>query len=111
MARCVVLAVNDPNILYLLRRYVEESGLQAIVAAGDGDLVAAVLRTCPALIVADAAGGRAAGKALRTLREGPETRQIPVLLYGSEASHSVGEDAPLGPQVAAGYLQDYLMYD
>jgi CheY-like chemotaxis protein len=111
MPQTVVLAVKDSNILYLLRRYVEESGLAAVSTSGNEDLLEAVTQARPVLVIADAVGHQAASEALQSLRERPDTQHIPVLLYGSDASHPVGKGASTGPQAAIGYLQDYLMYD
>lgn len=111
MAQTVVLAVTDPNILYLLRRYVEESGMIAVVAGRDGNLAEAVARSRPALVIAEAGDGPAGRAALRDLRDHPGTRATPVLLYGSEGRLAAAEDAGAGPDGATGYLQEYVMYD
>ena len=106
MASTVVLAVSDPNILYLLQRYVEECGLRAVVAGRDGDLVDSVLRERPALVIAEASGA-----AVRALRQSSETRQTPVLLYGAEGQAAAAEGVGEAPGGATGYLQECVMYD
>lgn len=100
----VVLAVTDPNILYLLQRYAEESGLEAVVA-GRGDLLEAVRQARPVLVIAEEEAAT-----LAALRESPETGRIPLLIYSGDGRHP-GAGARPGGGAATGYLQEYVMYD
>ena len=111
MARRVVLAVNDPNILYLLQRYVEESGLQAAIAGRDGDLAESVVRSGAVLVIVEAGTAAAGSEALRVLRARPETRRTPVLLYSPQGRLAAGVEPEDGHDATTGYLQEYLMYD
>jgi response regulator RpfG family c-di-GMP phosphodiesterase len=111
MAQIVLLAVNDPDILYLLRRYVEESGLRALVSRGGEDLEGTAARAKPSLIIVDGIGLRAAQEALQAIRDDPNTRDIPILVYGSIPGEPLPESAPGISQITSGCLQDYVLYD
>ncbi len=88
MAKTVIIAVNDPNILYLLQRYAEESGLQTVCASRGKDVLALLAQQeNPALIILDAAPCMAhyqdatGRKAWRGVKLEAANRHIPLVAY------------------------------
>jgi CheY-like chemotaxis protein len=82
MPKTILIAATDPNIIYLLQRYAEASGFQAVSAAQEKDLVNQARKTNPALIVLEIElPGTAGQMVLRELKACPDTRAIPVLVY------------------------------
>jgi len=83
MTKTVILAVNDPHILYLLQRYAEESGLQAISARQGQDLLPLLRRQADsALLILDVEWpGAANPMAWRRLKTEAAAHHIPVMGY------------------------------
>lgn len=117
MAKTVIIAVDDPNILYLLQRYAEESGLQtACVSQGKDVLALLAQSTNPALIILDAAPGMAhcqditGRKAWRRVKLEAANRHIPVVVYSclDEASEEISEE---WHEDVADCLPKSVMYD
>lgn len=85
----VIIAVADPHILYLLRRYAEECGFETVSISPSTGAPALALRIHPALIILDTSPPHSTlPKLLHSLRSEAETCQIPVLVYAS------GEETP-----------------
>jgi CheY-like chemotaxis protein len=83
-SQTVIIAVGDPNILYLLRRYAEECGLETVSVSPCAAVPALARRIQPALIILDNSPPHASlGVLLRDLQAEPETHQTPVLIYSS----------------------------
>ena len=71
MTKSIIIAVNDPNILYLLRRYAEESGFETTSASRCKDVLALLAQPAsPSLIILDSellgAAARSPGVAARS---------------------------------------------
>src|SRR5512145_3241103 len=82
MSEVILIAVTDPNIVYLLQRYTEESGFQAVCPDKEKELLPFVLQIQPVLIVLQIEPSEAVWQpALRSLKSDPVTGHIPVLAY------------------------------
>jgi len=81
MAKRVLVVDDDPPIVRLLQKRLEQEGLE-VVTAGDGaTCLLAVEAHHPDLVVLDVMMPVMDGfQALRVLREKPETRELPVIL-------------------------------
>ncbi len=103
----ILIAASDPNIVYLLQRYAEESGFQTVSVCQGKDVLDLVDHAQPALIILDVElPGAASRKMLHRLRAEAATRNIPVVVYSGldEPSEDWDEDV-------AGYLPKSVMYD
>lgn len=106
MPKTILIAATDPNIIYLLQRYAEASGFQAVNAVQGTDLVNQARIINPVLIVLEIELPATAGKiTLRNLKANPDTCAIPVLVYScfDEITHMALEGA-------SGCLQKSVMY-
>lgn len=107
MTKSVIIAVQDPHILYLLQRYAEESGFQAVGAQGQ-DLPALLAgQAATALIILDVELPGAIGQeAWHGLSAEAAARRIPIVAYSCL-------DEPAEPPLegAAGCLPKSVMYD
>ena len=108
MTKTVIIAVNDPNILYLLQRYAEESGFQTVSAPRSKDVLALLAgQANPALIILDAESSGITGqKMCHGLRAEAAARHIPVVVYSC-----LDEPAEEWSEGAAGRLPNSVMYD
>ena len=107
MPQTIMIAANDPNIIYLLQRYAEESGFQTVKTSQDTDVLTLAQQVKPALIIVDInLPGTMGGELLRCLKTDPGTRHIPVVVYSCL-------DEPLDDwgEGVAGYLRKSVMYD
>jgi len=122
MTKSIIIAVNDPNILYLLRRYAEESGFETASASRCKDVLALLAQPAnPALIILDSellgATARSPGVTARKTGTHPlgmwhkleveaAARSIPVVVYSYL-------DEPAGEchEGVAGCLPNSVMYD
>ncbi len=106
MPKTILIAANDPNITYLLQRYAEASGFNAVRAGAEKDLLQQAACLHPDLIVLEIEQPEAAGRqALHSLKCEPTTSQIPVVVYScyDEVTFSSAEGA-------VGCLQKSVMY-
>ena len=107
MPGTILIAANDPNITYLLQRYVEQSGLRAVQVGADEDVVSLAQQITPALIILESDfPGLVDCEVLRDLKGGPETREIPVVMYSC-----LDEEAGRQAEGIAGFLQKSVRYD
>ncbi len=108
MTKSVIIAVNDPNILYLLQRYAEESGFETISASRCKDVLALLAHPAsPALIILDSElSGATARKMWRGLEVEAAARNIPVVVYSY-----LDEPAEACHEGVAGCLPNSVMYD
>lgn len=115
MTKSIIIAVNDPNILYLLRRYAEESGFETASATRCKDVLALLAQQeSPSLIILDSellgANARKTGThplgMWHKLEVEAAAASIPVVVY----SHL---DEPAGEchEGVAGCLPNSVMYD
>jgi CheY-like chemotaxis protein len=107
MPKTILIAANDPNIIYLLQRYAEASGFEAVHASQGKELLQLARRVHPELIILEIEMPEVDGKkALHRLKEDPATREIPVVVY------SFFDEVICSPEDgAAGYLQKSVLYN
>ena len=107
MPRTILIATNDPHITYLLQRYTEESGFQAVTTSQGTDVLNLAQQMKPALIIMEARlPGAASRDVVRWLKAEPSTRNIPIVVF-SFSDDNVGDKV----EDVAGYLHDSVMYD
>jgi CheY-like chemotaxis protein len=106
MPRTVLIATNDPHMTYLLQRYAEESGLQAVKTGRGTDVLNLARQTKPALIIMETKLPGAAGQDIvRWLKTEPSTRDIPIVFFSL-----LDDDVCDEVEGVAGYLQKSVMY-
>lgn len=106
MPKTILIAASDPNIIYLLQRYSEASGFQAVCAAQGVNLVGQARDVHPVLIVLEIDPPETNGRqTLNCLKIDPDTGSIPVLVYSCFDEISVAS-----MEGASGYLQKSVMY-
>lgn len=110
MTPTVFIAVNDPNIQYLLQRYSEESGFRALGAAHADEALALLAQPADlALLILGADFGALPGDAARAaLIARAAARHIPVVIYSSLDEAHERATRPAG---VTGYLPRSVMYD
>jgi two-component system cell cycle response regulator DivK len=82
MPKTILIAASDPNIIYLLQRYAEASGFQAVNAGQGRELQQIAKQLHPDLIVLEIELPEIlAKKALSRLKSDPATSDIPVVAY------------------------------
>jgi len=86
MTKTIIIAVNDPNILYLLQRYAEETGFQTVDASRGKDLLTLLAqKPDAALIILDAElSGITGRKMWHRLKAEAASRHIPVVVYSCQ---------------------------
>lgn len=106
MPKIILIAASDPNIIYLLQRYAETSGFQAVVAGQINELQRFVQRIHPDLIVLEVElPSTPARQVLKKLKANPATNPIPVVIY------SCYDEVTFTPiEGAASCLQKTVMY-
>ena len=77
----IMIVANDLNTVYLLQRYAEKSGFQAIRIGADAPIIQMVQKVRPALVILDDEVWPDAPKVLQELAENSQTCEIPVLCY------------------------------
>jgi len=111
MPQTILIAANDPNIIYLLQRYAEESGFQTVSVSQGKDVVALAQHAQPALIIMDTELSRAgSGQVLRHLRDDPATHHVPIVVY-SCLDQDLREYEPESGEQVDGYLEESVLYD
>jgi len=107
MLRTILIATNDPHITYLLQRYTEESGFQAVKTSRGTDVLNLARQTKPALLIMETRlPGAASREVIRWLKAEPSTRDIPIVIF-SFSDDNIGDEV----EGVAGYLHDSVMYD
>ncbi len=109
MAQTIMLAVNDPNILYLLQRYAEESGFNTVRITPREDILALAQQSRPTLIILEIGFPDSVGRnALHALKTEPITRDIPVVVYSclDEALGNYSEN--VAGSLKSGMYADFL---
>ena len=83
MTESVIIAVNDPHILYLLQRYAEESGYQPVNAAQSKDVLNLLDRQpSPALLILDVEFSEVTSqKTPLGLKAAARNHHVPIVLY------------------------------
>jgi adenylate cyclase len=107
MIKTILIAANDPNIIYLLRRYSEASGFQVVRCNFGDDLLRLARQIKPALILLEIEPPESSWRpTLQNLKADQLTYPIPVVVYSyfdEMSCNSVDE--------IAGYLQKSVMYN
>jgi response regulator RpfG family c-di-GMP phosphodiesterase len=96
MPQTILIAINDPNILYLFQRYAEESGFHTAHASSGEDILVVAQKSKPRLIILEIGFPETAGRdVLSALKAEPTTRDIPVVTYScvDEAFRDYSGDA------------------
>ncbi len=82
MPRTIMIGASDANTAYLLRRYVEESGFQAVPVSQSETLPDLAAQAQPALIILEIALGDSKGwDVMRRLKAVSATRGVPIVVY------------------------------
>lgn len=82
MARTIMIGTRDPNIAYLLQRYSEEGGFQAVRVCPDKEVLDQARDRRPNLIILDIEQGNSADREIvRQLKTEPTTQRIPIVIY------------------------------
>ena len=85
MRKTIMIAANDPNILYLLQRYGEETGFDVVKTGHGKEVPDLAEQVKPALILLELDLLGITGRStLRQLQDRETTRSIPIVIY----SHS-----------------------
>ena len=104
MSETILIAVTDPNIVYLLQRYAEESGFQAVCSGQEKELSQLARQIQPVLIVLQIESSEAVWQpALQSLKSDPVTGCIPVVAYSC-----FDEVSPV--EGITGFLQKSILY-
>ena len=106
ISKTILIAAADPNIVYLLQRYAEESGFQAVRSDPEKELLQLAQQVQPVLIVLQIEPSEAAWRqSLQCLKSDPVTARIPVLAYSCF-------DEVFGSPIdgVAGFLQKSVLY-
>ncbi len=107
MYQTILIVANDPNSVYLLRRYAEKSGFLTITANRNKDIAALAQQIKPAVIILeDDYPGSQHRATLEQLKTAEATRAIPVVVY-SCLDHAA--DKPV--EGVAGFLAKSVKYD
>jgi CheY-like chemotaxis protein len=82
MFKTILIAANDPNIIYLLQRYAEASGFQVVSSAQGNQLLQTAQQTQPALILLEVEAIEGPWQeSLNALKSDQTTRHIPVVAH------------------------------
>ncbi len=103
----ILLVEDDPQFVYLLKRYAGKSGCQLLWAEQPGAAVAVAQQEQPDLVILDMLYPEAnGGQVLRALAADPTTRHIPVVLCSSSEAALQG-----WKEEADGHLLKPVLYD
>jgi CheY-like chemotaxis protein len=107
MTETILIAATDPNIVYLLQRYAEESGFQAVCSGQEKELLQVAQQIQPVLIVLQIEPPEAIWReALQRLKSDPIMGGIPVIAY---SCFDEVLDSPI--EGVAGLLQKSVLYN
>lgn len=82
MVKTILIAANDPNIVYLLRRYAEMSGFEVRACGVSEDIPCLAQGITPVLILLEIDTPEASWRPILTqLKTSPGTEAIPVMVY------------------------------
>jgi CheY-like chemotaxis protein len=107
MPGTILIAAGDANIVYLLQRYAEAAGFQAVEATPENDLVELAKQTMPVLIIVEnSIPGPFDPSVLRRLKAATPIAEIPIVIYSClDAQVSQPRDG------VAGFLYRSVRYD
>jgi CheY-like chemotaxis protein len=109
MQQTCLIAAHDPWFIQLLRIYTEESGLRPVQAYEGQEVLPLAYKESPAVILlqADLPGEIKGLDLLCTLRQDPQMKKIPVLLFSWMNIESMDQAAAQ----SAVYLQEPVTYE
>lgn len=82
MLNTILIAANDPNIIYLLRRYAEASGFQVVRCDFGEDLLHLARQVSPVLILLEIEPPETSWRPyLKQLKADLQIKNIPVIVY------------------------------
>lgn len=90
MAGNLLLAIDNPDVLYLLRRYAAECGFDTLAAGASEEACRLAETAKPEAIVLEVQDGPASLTVLRALKAASSTRDIPVIVYCGQDNDLVG---------------------
>ncbi|HET9912164.1 MAG TPA: hypothetical protein VFQ13_09765 [Anaerolineales bacterium] len=103
-SQTILIAITDPNIVYLLQRYAEESGFQAVCSSQEKEPLQLARQVQPALIVLQVEPLEADWQqVLQCLKSDPGIGHIPVVAYSC-----FDQNGPI--EGVAGFLQKSILY-
>jgi DNA-binding NtrC family response regulator len=106
MFKTILIAATDPNIIYLLQRYAETSGFQAISCGYGKKLLHQARQEQPVVILLEVEPLETSWRqSLHSLKGDPNTQHIPVIAYSCYDNMVCAQDDEI-----AGYLQKSVMY-
>jgi CheY-like chemotaxis protein len=106
MHQTILIAANDPNIIYLLRRYAEASGFQVVRCDFGEDMLRLARQIVPDLILLEIEAPESTWRpTLQRLKADQHTKPIPVLVYSY-----MDETICTSADEIAGFLQKSVMY-
>lgn len=106
MTQALLLAATDPNSIYLLRRYAEESGFRVVSASRSQEVLTLARQVGPAAIILEVGlPGVMDWSVLKRLRAEEHTRGVPVMVY-SWSGEELDEEA----EGVSAYLHHPLLY-
>jgi DNA-binding response OmpR family regulator len=107
MLKTILIAANDPNIIYLLRRYAEASGFDVVRCDFGDDLLRLARQINPVMILLEIEPPETSWKPyLQRLKSDLLTKPIPVVVY------SCIEDVIYSPvDEISSFLQKSVMYN
>jgi CheY-like chemotaxis protein len=107
MLKTILIAANDPNIIYLLRRYAEASGFQVERCDIGEDLLRLASQVNPVLILFEIEPPQTNWRPyLQRLKSDELTRPIPVVAYSYIDELDCESSADI-----AGFLHKSVMYN
>ena len=82
MLKTILIAANDPNIIYLLRRYAEASGFQVVRSDFGEDLLQLAKQVGPVLILLEIEPPETSWRPyVQRLKADIQIKDIPVVVY------------------------------
>ena len=107
MCKTILIAANDPNIIYLLRRYAEASGFKVARCDFGEALVDQAKLINPVLILLEIEPPESSWRPyVLKLKADPITQSIPIVLYSYFDEMVNGQEENI-----AGFLQKSIMYN
>ncbi len=106
MLQTILIGATDPNIIYLLQRYAEESGFRTIRCGYEKDMLQLARQEKPVLIVMQIEPYDTAWRnSLKILKADPAAGSIPILAYSYYDEILCDHEDGI-----AGYLQKSVLY-
>ncbi len=102
----IIIIEDNPELIYLLRRFVENSGYRAVVTTQGETAVSLAQQETPLMIMIESQLAELNGcQALEALHQNVSTQDIPIVLYSNSSEKRCHSN-----QGVIGYLQQPLLY-